>query len=486
MNNKKVLVLDIGTRDLKALLFDDKGELIRKTINELKLIQPAPSFVEQDPIEIYQILLKTIKSTINDERVDGIAITNNRSTTIVWDRSGKPLYNAITWMDSRGYDVANRLKSELNLPEEFARLLLYPHASSMYLRWILDNVTDVKPKAEKGEIFFGTLNTYIIWMLTNGGIHAIDPSNASATGLFDPFSISWWTDIIETFKIPHSILPEVKENISDYGEVKSGPQNLIGVPILVSTADQQAALFGEACIMRGEVKVTNGSGSFVDMNVGDSIKFSEHGLIPMIAWKIKNSTSYLLEGYIAFSGELLIWLQEIGLLEEIEKIDAIAKLVNDSEGVYFVPAFTGLSAPYNDPTARGVLIGLSRGTKKEHIIRSALEGIAYSIYDIIDVMQKDTETQIQIIRADGNLSKSDFLLQYVANLTRINVERPKNLETTGSGAAYMALIGLDVISLNDIKRLIKIERVFEPKEFIDIEKLNLWKKAVEKARGWYK
>ncbi len=485
MNDKKILVLDIGTRDLKALLFDDKGELIRKTINELKLIQPIPSFVEQDPLEIYQILLKTIKSTVKDEKVNGIAITNNRSTTIVWDHSGKPLYNAITWMDSRGYDVANKLKSELNLPEEFAKLLLYPHASSMYLRWILDNIIDARSKAEKGEIFFGTLNTYIIWMLTNGEVHATDPSNASVTGLFDPFSISWWSDIIETFKIPHSILPEVKENIADYGEVKNGPQNLIGTPILVSIADQQAALFGESCIRNGEVKITNGSGSFVDMNVGDSIKFSEHGLIPMIAWKIKNLTSYMLEGYIAFSGELLIWLQELGLLKEIEKIDAVVKLVDDSEGVYFVPAFTGLPAPYNDPTARGALIGLSRGTKKEHIIRAVLESIAYSIYDIIEIMQKDTGTQIQIIRADGNLSKSDFLLQYIANLTRINVERPKNLETTGLGAAYMALIGLNTISLNDIMKLRKVEMVFEPKEFINAKKLNLWKKAVEKARGWY-
>ncbi|MGC9069065.1 MAG: FGGY family carbohydrate kinase [Thermoprotei archaeon] len=480
-----MLVLDIGTRDLKALLFDDKGELIHKTINELKLIQPIPSFVEQDPLEIYQILLKTIKSTIKDEKVDGIAITNNRSTTIVWDRNGKPLYNAITWMDSRGYDVANKLKSELNLPEEFAKLLLYPHASSMYLRWIFDNITDARSKAEKGEIFFGTLNTYMIWMLTNGEVHATDPSNASVTGLFDPFSISWWSDIIETFKIPHSILPEVKENIADYSEVKNGPQNLIGTPILVSIADQQAALFGESCIRNGEVKITNGSGSFVDMNVGDSIKFSEHGLIPMIAWKIKNLTSYMLEGYIAFSGELLIWLQELGLLKEIEQIDTIVRLVDDSEGVYFVPAFTGLPAPYNDPTARGILIGLSRGTKREHIIRAVLESIAYSIYDIIEIMQKDTGIQIQIIRADGNLSKSNFLLQHIANLTRINVERPKNLETTGLGAAYMALIGLNTISLNDIMKLRKVETIFEPKEFISTKKLNLWKKAVEKARGWY-
>lgn len=485
MNSKKVLILDIGTRDLKALLFNEEGKLIRKTINELKLIQPTPSFVEQDPLEIYKTLLETIKLTINDEKVDGIAITNNRSTTIVWDRSGKPLYNAITWMDSRGYDVANRLRNELSLPEEFAKLLLYPHASSMYLRWILDNVTNAKVKAEKNEIFFGTLNTYIIWMLTDGKIHATDPSNASVTGLFDPFTISWWSDIVEIFKIPHSILPEVKNNIDNYGEVRNGPKNLIGTPILASIADQQAALFGESCIKNGEVKVTNGSGSFIDMNTGDSIKFSEHGLIPMIAWKIKNLINYMIEGYVAFSGELLIWLQELGLLEEIEKIDTIVKSVNDSEGVYFVPAFTGLPAPYNDPTARGVLIGLSRGTRKEHIIRAALEGIAYSIYDIIEAMQKDTATQIQIIRADGNLSKSDFLLQYIANLTGVSIERPKNLEATGLGAAYMALIGLDIISLNEIAKIREIETTFKPKESIDNKKLNLWRKAVNRARGWY-
>lgn len=487
MGNKNILVLDIGTRDLKAILFNEEGKLIRKTIKELNLIQPTPSFVEQNPLEIYNTTIEAIKLTIDDERVDAIAITNNRSTTLVWDRNGNPLYNAITWMDSRGYDVANKIKSELNLPEEFSKLLLYPHASSMYLRWILDNITDARIKAEKGEILFGTLNTYLVWMLTSGEIHATDPSNASVTGLFDPFSISWWSDIIETFKIPTSILPEIKESIDDYGEVKQGPRNLIGTPILVNIADQQAALFGESCIQIGDVKITNGSGSFVDMNTGDTIKFSEHGLIPMIAWKIKGSTSYMLEGYIAFSGEILIWLQEIGILKNIEEIDLIATSVKDSEDVYFVPAFTGLPAPYNDPTARGLLIGFSRGTKREHIIRAALESIAYSIYDIVKIMHDDTNLPIQIIRADGNLSKSNFLLQHIANLTGINVERPKNLEATGLGAAYMALLGINVISsLSELTKIREIERVFTQKEIVDERKISSWRKAIERSRSWIK
>jgi glycerol kinase len=322
-------------------------------------------------------------------------------------------------------------------------------------------------------------------MLTNGKIHATDPSNASVTGLFDPFSVSWWLDIIETLKIPYPILPEIKENIDNYGEIMQGPENLKGVPILVSIADQQAALFGETCIKAGEIKVTNGSGSFVDMNTGDTIKFSEHGLIPMIAWKIKGSTNYMLEGYIAFSGEILIWLQEIGLLKNIEEVDKLATSVKDSENVYLVPAFTGLPAPYNDPTARGLIIGLSRGIKKEHLIRAALEGIAYSIYDITEIMYKDTNIPIQVIRADGNLSKSNFLLQYIANLTKVNVERQKNLEATGLGAAYMTLLGLNIIpSPSDIVKMREIEAIFKPTEIIENEKLALWKKAIERSRGW--
>jgi glycerol kinase len=481
----KILVLDIGTRDLKGMLFNEEGKLVYKTVKELNLIQPTPNFIEQDPLEIYNTAVEVMKLTANNERIDAIAITNNRATTIVWDHNGNPVYNAITWMDSRGYDVANKIKSELNLPEEFSKLLLYPHASSMYLRWILDNITDTRTKAEKNEVLFGTLNTYLIWMLTNGKIHATDPSNASVTGLFDPFSVSWWLDIIETLKIPYPILPEIKENIDNYGEIMQGPENLKGVPILVSIADQQAALFGETCIKAGEIKVTNGSGSFVDMNTGDTIKFSEHGLIPMIAWKIKGSTNYMLEGYIAFSGEILIWLQEIGLLKNIEEVDKLATSVKDSENVYLVPAFTGLPAPYNDPTARGLIIGLSRGIKKEHLIRAALEGIAYSIYDITEIMYKDTNIPIQVIRADGNLSKSNFLLQYIANLTKVNVERQKNLEATGLGATYMTLLGLNIIpSPSDIVKMREIEAIFKPTEIIENEKLALWKKAIERSRGW--
>jgi len=480
----KVLVIDVGTRFLKAFLFDDNGYLRKQEKREVSILSPFPGLVEQDPIELFDKAMEAVSSIVKGEKVDGIAVTGNRATTLMWDDKGNPLYNSIVWMDSRGYQVVKKAKLKIDLPEELTKLLLYPHASSVFIRWIIDNVKGVKEKVKEGKAFFGNPNSYLIWRLTGGKVHATDPSNASSTGLFDPYSLTWWDQVAEMLSIPTSILPEVKENVDDYGLVEAGPSEIKGVRIIASIADQQSSLLGQLCTRKGEAKVTNGSGSFVDVNTGESMIISSHGLIPMVSWKIGNRVNYMLEGYIAFSGELMLWLKEIGIIEDIGKIDDMATSVKDSNGVYLIPAFTGLPAPYNDPSATGLIIGLTRGVKKEHIVRAALESIAMMVSEIIEDVRLDAGVDVEVIRADGNLSRSDFLLEKIASFSGKVIERSNNLEGTGLGAALLALIGLGKASIDEIRKMKSVEKAFAPNSTEGKEKLSKWRVAVEKSRGW--
>lgn len=493
-----VLALDQGTTSSRAILFDQNGNTVLKARREFKQIYPLPGWVEHDPMDIlnsqYEAIREVLeKGSISGSEICAIGITNQRETTVVWDKkTGRPVCNAVVWQCRRTAPLCDRLKAEGagEYITDKTGLVIDAYFSASKLRWILDNVPGVRYRAERGELLFGTVDTWLIWNLTGGKAHVTDYSNASRTMLFDTDSLKWDGLLLKTFGIPECMLPECLPSSYLYGAVEKVPglEALSGTQIAGAAGDQQSALFGQTCFEPGQAKNTYGTGCFLLMNTGKKRPVSKNGLISTIAWGLNGETEYALEGSVFNAGSVINWLRdELGLIKTAHEIDLLAESVPDTKGVFFVPAFTGLGAPYWDMHARGTLVGLTRGAEKAHIARAVLESIAYQVADLVFAMRDDTGIGVKSIRADGGASVSDVMLQFQADLLNAEVDRPKNIETTALGAGFLA--GLACGFWPDKKALIKCrerERVFTP--VMDKTQREIlyrtWKKAVKRAEKW--
>ena len=495
--SKYVMTLDAGTTSNRCILFNEKGEICSMAQKEFTQYFPKPGWVEHDANEIWSSQLGVAVEAM--EKIDasyadiaGIGITNQRETTIVWDKkTGEPVYNAIVWQCRRTSEYCDELKNK-NLTEVFRKktgLIIDAYFSGTKIKWILDNVEGARERAEKGELLFGTVETWLIWKLTKGKVHVTDYSNASRTLLFNINTLEWDDEILEILNIPKSMLPEVKPSSCVYG--KSHSKFFGGeIPVAGAAGDQQAALFGQTCFDAGEVKNTYGTGCFMLMNTGDKPVFSKNGLVTTIAWGLDGKITYALEGSIFVAGASIQWIRdELRLIDSSEDSEYMAKKVKDTNGCYVVPAFTGLGAPHWDQYARGVIVGITRGVNKYHIIRATLESIAYQVNDVIDAMKADSGIEISALKVDGGASANNFLMQIQSNLINAPVRRPKCVETTAMGAAYLA--GIAVGYWKNKKDVIKnwnIDKTFYPdiNEEERINKIKGWNKAVKYSYGWAK
>ncbi len=495
MIKKYILALDQGTTSSRSILFNQNGENIAITQQDFKQIFPKPGWVEHDPNEIWTSQLKTAldiskKAQISVNEISGIGITNQRETTVVWDReTSEPIYNAIVWQDRRTSKYCDNLKSLGHIDDikQKTGLLLDAYFSGTKLKWILENVEGARKKAEDGLLCFGTIDTWLIWKLTKGKTFVTDVSNASRTLLFNIQTLEWDDDLLKLFDIPKSILPEVKESSEMYGETDSEIFSS-NIPIAGIAGDQQAALFGQLCTEKGMVKNTYGTGCFLLMNTGNKPVFSENKLLTTIAWKINGQITYALEGSVFVGGASVQWVRDgLGLIEDAKEIETLALSVQDNGGVYFVPALTGLGAPHWDAYARGAIMGLTRGSTRGHIARATLEGIAYQVYDIVKAMEADAKGKGTELRVDGGASANNLLMQIQADIFNFKVVRPKLLETTALGAAYLAGLAVGFWkSLDDLKDQWSIDKVFSPKmqqsEAKDL--IHNWHKAVSRSKNW--
>ena len=494
---KYVMALDSGTTSNRCILFNEKGEICSVAQKEFTQYFPKPGWVEHDPEEIWSTQLEvamTAMANIHATAADiaAIGITNQRETTIVWDKtSGKPIGNAIVWQCRRTSAYCDSLKAK-GLTEKFRKktgLVLDAYFSGTKIKWILDHTEGARERAERGELLFGTVETWLIWKLTKGTVHVTDYSNASRTMLFNIHSLTWDAEILKELNIPVCMLPEVKPSSCIYGEADA---SFFGAPIPIAGAagDQQAALFGQTCFEKGEAKNTYGTGCFLLMNTGEKPVFSEKGLVTTIAWGLDGKVNYALEGSIFVAGAAIQWLRdEMRLLDSSQDSEYMAQKVKDTGGCYVVPAFTGLGAPYWDQYARGTIVGLTRGVNKYHIIRATLESLAYQVNDVLRAMEADSGISLSALKVDGGASANNFLMQTQADLINSPVERPSCIETTAMGAAYLAGLAVgDWKSKEDVVKNWSIDRVFEPQisEEKRDKKLRGWKKAVRYAFDWAK
>jgi len=497
MKERYVLALDQGTTSSRAILFDSRGNVVGMVNQEFPQIYPRPGWVEHDPYDILESQVSVAKKllrTVNVEpnQIAAIGITNQRETTIVWDKkTGKPVYNAIVWQCRRTASMCDELKAQglADLIKRKTGLVIDAYFSATKLEWILQNVPGVLEKAKKGEIAFGTVDSWLIWNLAGGKVHATDVSNASRTMLFNVSDLRWDEELLDMFNVPRSVLPQVFPSSHIYGVTD---KDIFGVeiPIAADIGDQQAALFGQMCVRAGMVKNTYGTGCFILMNIGDKPIFSRSGLLTTVAWKLKDEVSYALEGSVFIAGAAIQWLRdELRMVESAQETEQMALSVPNSAGVYVVPAFVGLGAPYWDMYARGAIFGLTRGSKKEHIVRAVLESIAYQTRDVVEVMCEECQTELKTLRVDGGASKNNFLMQFQADILNVPVERPKVNETTALGAAYLAGLAVGYWeSMEQIESQWQLDRKFVPnmdeKEREELYKG--WRKAVERAKGWLK
>ncbi len=490
-----LLALDQGTTSSKAILFDDKGQIVARKNKEFPQIYPQPGWVEHDPLDIWNSQLDVARdviamSGVNPSDISAIGITNQRETTVVWDRhTGKPVYNAIVWQCRRTADTCKRFEKE-GLDQIIRRktgLVLDAYFSGTKVRWILRNVPGALEKAKNGDLLFGTIDTWIIWNLTGGKIHATDYSNASRTLMYNIHDLCWDEEILAILEIPPSVLPKVQPSSGDYGHTE---KSLFGaeIPVCGVAGDQQAALFGQCCFEPGMTKCTYGTGSFLLMNTGETAVNSQNGLLTTIAWGLDGKVIYALEGSTFIAGAVIQWLRdELNLITDAADSEAYATKVADTGGVYLVPAFVGLGAPHWDMYARGTLVGMTRGTNKYHITRAALESIAYQTHDIVNAMLADARMNLKGLRVDGGVVSNSFLMQFQADILRTRVDRPVVFETTALGAAYLAGLAAGVYSgTADIENAWKLDRSFSPEMPHEMsEKLyKFWEKAVEKAKAW--
>ncbi len=498
MSEKYIMALDQGTTSSRAIIFNKKGEIVAKAQNEFAQYYPQNGWVEHDPMEILFSQISAILSCLRLEKVNpkdiaGIGITNQRETTIVWDReTGKPVCNAIVWQCRRTANYCEELKAQGlgDYIKKTTGLLIDAYFSGTKIKWILDNVEGAREKAEKGELLFGTVDTWLIWNLTNGKVHVTDYSNACRTMLFDIDKLQWDPYLCEKLDIPMSMLPKVMPSSCVYGEVAkiTGIEDIAGVPIAGAIGDQPGALFGQGCFKEGQAKNTYGTGCFLLMNTGEKRVDSKSNLLSGIAWGIGDKITYSLEGSAFNAGSVIKWLRdEVELIHSAPECDELAAEVPDSNGLYFVPAFTGLGAPYWDMYARGTMIGLTRGVNRKHICRAVLESITYQMTDLLEAMMNDSEILLKDLRVDGGASVSDIMMQIQADMTGVNVNRPKNVETTALGAAYCAGLATGVWkSTDEIEANREVDKIFVPSMEANLrnKKYSDWKRAVERSRNW--
>ncbi|MDR2234057.1 MAG: glycerol kinase GlpK [Tannerella sp.] len=491
---KYILAFDAGTTSSRAIVFNRQGEICAVAQKEFTQLFPQNGWVEHNPREIWSsqaaVAAEAITNLgINGSDIAGIGITNQRETTILWDRrTGEPVYNAIVWQDRRTSEYCDSLKNEGLLPyiKNKTGLIVDAYFSATKIKWILDNVPNARALAEHGDLAFGTVDTWLIWQLTKGKVHATDMSNASRTMLYNIHTLQWDEDLLKLFDIPASILPDVRESSEIYGHTTS-TLFASNVPVSGIAGDQQAALFGQMCIERGMVKNTYGTGCFILMNTGDKPVASKNNLVSTIAWKIGGQISYALEGSIFVAGAIVQWLRDgLQIIRSSAEIEELATRVPDSGDVYFVPALTGLGAPYWDQYARGAIIGISRGTTAAHIARAAIEGIAYQTMDVINAMILDAGVGLKELRVDGGASKNNLLMQFQANVLGQTVVRPHTTETTALGAAYLAGLSTGFWgSIDEISKQWSIDHVFEPEKDLEMQiAKRKWAEAVHRAQNW--
>jgi glycerol kinase len=493
---RHVLALDQGTSGSTALVVDEEGRVRGRGYAELPQYYPEPGWVEHDPEEIWSTISAAAQQALRAARVDdddvaAIGITNQRETTIVWDRTtGAPIHRAIVWQCRRTAPMCDRLRAEgfEASVRERTGLVLDAYFSGTKIRWLLDHVPGARERAEGGALAFGTVDSWLVWKLTGGQVHATDVTNASRTLCLDLHTTRWDDEMLRMLGVPRVILPEVRPSAGVFGETAKLGWLRAGVPISGIAGDQHAALFGQACYERGAAKNTYGTGCFALLNTGPAPVRSTHGLLTTTAWRIGDTTTYALEGSVFVAGAALQWLRDgLGILEKAADSEALAASVPDTGGVYLVPAFVGLGAPYWDQYARGTIVGLTRGTTRAHLVRAALEAIAYQSRDVLDAMVADASLPLRALRVDGLAAGNDFLCQFQADLLDVPVERPAVLDTTALGAASLAGLGAGVWpSLEEVAAHCTIERVFEPSSDDAVREARYagWRRAVERARGW--
>ena len=494
---KFIMALDAGTTSNRCILFNKDGAICSMAQREFRQIFPQPGWVEHDAEEIWASMLGVAveamgKIGASSSDIAAIGITNQRETTIIWDKkTGEPVYNAIVWQCRRTSEYCDSLKERGLEPviHEKTGLILDAYFSASKVKWILDSVAGVKERAEKGELLFGTVETWLIWKLTKGKVHVTDYSNAARTMMFNIHTLDWDQDILDEMGIPRAILPKPMPSSCVYG--MSDPTFLGGeIPIAGAAGDQQSALFGQACFEPGEAKNTYGTGCFLLMNTGEKPVISNHGLLTTIAWGLDGKVNYALEGSVFVAGASVQWLRdEMRLIDSAEDSAYMAQKVDDTNGCYVVPAFTGLGAPYWDQYARGTIVGITRGVNKYHIIRATLDSIAFQVNDVLEAMRADAGIEYSRLKVDGGASRNDFLMQVQANITDIPVERPECVETTAMGACYLAGLAVGYFdSVEDVKRNWKRDRLFQPLMLVDVRNKYIagWKKAVKYAFGWAK
>lgn len=490
-----ILALDEGTTSARAILFDQAGRIVGSAQKDFRQIFPQPGWVEHDPLEIWECQCSVARQVLQETHltakdIAAVGITNQRETSLLWDReTGEPVCNAIVWQDRRTASMCDGLRMEgcENLIRERTGLVIDAYFSASKITWMLDNIPHLHEKAIRGKLAFGTIDSWLVWKFTGGRCHATDVSNASRTQLFNIHTGQWDEDLLELFRIPSSLLPEVRSSSELYGEI-GDVEGLGGIPIMGIAGDQQAALFGQLCLSEGLAKCTYGTGCFLLQNTGSNAVASHHRLLTTIAWKLGGEVSYALEGSVFIGGAVVQWLRDgLAMIRSSDEIEPLAASVPDSGGVYFVPAFAGLGAPHWDSYARGTLVGLTRGTTSAHIARAALESIAFQVADLLEAVHTDTITSLSELRVDGGAARNNLLLQCQADLLGVPVIRPVNTETTAAGAAFLAGLAAGLWKGNeDLAGQWRIDRRFEPamSRTHATELQNRWRRAVERAKGW--
>lgn len=492
--SKYILSLDQGTTSSRAILFDKKANIVAVEQQEFTQFYPKPGWVEHDANEIWQSQLKVaqnvlINNNIQASEIAAIGITNQRETTVIWNKiTGEPIHNAIVWQDRRTSSICDRLKAD-GLEAHVRKatgLVVDAYFSGTKINWLLDNVKGARKEAEKGNLLFGTIDSWLIWKLTGGLVHVTDYSNASRTMLFNIKTLAWDEKMLKALDIPKSVLPDVRPSSEVYGETQP---NIFGASLPISgiAGDQQAALFGQACHTSGMAKNTYGTGCFMLMNTGTQPVTSKFGLLTTIAWGLNGEVYYALEGSVFIAGAAIQWLRDgLKMIQEAKDSEYFATKVEDTGGVYVVPAFAGLGAPFWDMYARGGIFGLTRGTTNAHLIRATLESMAYQTKDVLTAMEKDSKIQLKALRVDGGASANNFLMQFQADMLGTSVDRPKIIETTALGAAYLAGLGVGFWKMSDIAKSWQLDRSFQS-NMSDTErekKYNGWQKAVKRCMAW--
>ncbi|HEY0741389.1 MAG TPA: glycerol kinase GlpK [Chryseosolibacter sp.] len=492
MSKKFILAIDQGTTSSRTVLFNETGAILGIAQQEFRQIFPQSGWVEHDPREILSTQLATLTKVLSDNKVSAadvaaIGITNQRETTVVWDRrTGEPIYNAIVWQDKRTAFICEELKAK-GLEDHVRKttgLVIDSYFSGTKVKWILDNVPGARDRANKGELAFGTIDSWLIWHMTKGKVHVTDYTNASRTMLYDIRNLEWDEKMLEVLQIPKSLLPDVKPSAHHFGDFVVDGKS---IPISGVAGDQQAALFGQACFKPGMAKNTYGTGCFMLMNTGTNIQLSKNGLITTIAWGLEGKVEYALEGSVFIAGAAVQWLRDsLHLIDQSKDSEYFAAKALGSNEVYVVPAFAGLGAPYWDMYARGAIFGLTRDTGKDHIIKATLESLAYQTKDILNAMQEDAGIKLASLKVDGGACANNILMQFQSDILGTEVDRPEVIESTAMGAAYLAAIQIGLWKKDDIVKNRKIEKCFKPSmdDAVRNKLYNGWKKAVKRTMGW--